>query len=168
MVINFDFRHGAKKSGHLDHPLQSYGQIYFNIFLYISAKLGWLWMTTRYIKNNNCFVNDMLGLLVAFRSAWFSTPEPPEKRFLQKTWFFGDLDFPSVSLVRKSLKALCLSFKMVYQHLFYLLSLWTYRHFKITEGPTVFSMANLASGLQWAETAVPESWIFHFNFWLKQ
>ena len=27
VVINFDFWHGAKKSGHLDHPLQSYGQI---------------------------------------------------------------------------------------------------------------------------------------------
>ena len=28
VVINFDFRNGAKKSGHLDHPLQSYGQIF--------------------------------------------------------------------------------------------------------------------------------------------
>ena len=25
VVINFNFRHGAKKSGHLDHMLQSYG-----------------------------------------------------------------------------------------------------------------------------------------------
>ena len=25
MVINFDFRSGAKKSGHLDYPFQSYG-----------------------------------------------------------------------------------------------------------------------------------------------
>ena len=25
MVINFDFRREAKKSGHLDYPLQSYG-----------------------------------------------------------------------------------------------------------------------------------------------
>ena len=25
MAINFDFRSGAKKSGHLDYPLQSYG-----------------------------------------------------------------------------------------------------------------------------------------------
>ena len=29
---NFDFRNGAKKLGHLDHPLQSYGKIFFNIF----------------------------------------------------------------------------------------------------------------------------------------
>ena len=27
VVINFDIRHGAKKSGHLDHTLQSYGYI---------------------------------------------------------------------------------------------------------------------------------------------
>ena len=32
----------------------------------------------------------------------------------------------SVILANKPLKALCLSFKMVYQHLLYLLSLWTY------------------------------------------
>ena len=32
VVTNFDFRHWAKKSGHLDHLLQSYGQIYFNVF----------------------------------------------------------------------------------------------------------------------------------------
>ena len=25
MVINFDFRSGAKKSGHLDYPFKSYG-----------------------------------------------------------------------------------------------------------------------------------------------
>ena len=28
VFINFDFRNGAKKSGHLDHSLQSYGQTY--------------------------------------------------------------------------------------------------------------------------------------------
>ena len=27
VVINFDFRSGAKKSGHLDYPFQSYGPI---------------------------------------------------------------------------------------------------------------------------------------------
>ena len=42
MFLNFDFRNGAKKSGRLDHPLQSYGQICLNIFRYISAKVGWL------------------------------------------------------------------------------------------------------------------------------
>ena len=28
VAINFDFRNGAKKSEYLDHPLQSYGQIF--------------------------------------------------------------------------------------------------------------------------------------------
>ena len=46
VVVNFNFRHGAKKSGHLDHPLQSYSQIYFNIFRYILRKAGLLWFTT--------------------------------------------------------------------------------------------------------------------------
>ena len=32
VVINFDFWHGAKQTSHLDYPLQSYGQIYFDIF----------------------------------------------------------------------------------------------------------------------------------------
>ena len=38
VVLNFDFRHGAKKSGHLDQLLQSYGKIHFNIFRYIFMK----------------------------------------------------------------------------------------------------------------------------------
>ena len=92
---------------------------------------------------------------------WFSTPEPPQKTILSENVIFGDLGFPSVILVNKSLKALRLSFKMVYQHLLYLLSLWTYWHLKISQGPTRFfignfrrcKMANLASGLKWAENA---------------
>ena len=44
VVLNF--RHGAKKSGHLDYPLQSYGQIYFNIFRYILRKACLLWFST--------------------------------------------------------------------------------------------------------------------------
>ena len=31
VVINFDFRSGAKKSGHLDYPLQSYGPKFVNM-----------------------------------------------------------------------------------------------------------------------------------------
>ena len=76
-------------------------------------------------------------------------------------WFFGELGFPSVILVDKPLKAMCLSSQMVNQHLLYLLSLWTYWHLKISQGPTRFfignfsgcKMANLASGLKWAENA---------------
>ena len=50
VVLDFDFRHGAKKSGRLDHPLQSYGQIYFNIFACILRKAGFLWFPAREIK----------------------------------------------------------------------------------------------------------------------
>ena len=35
-VLNFDF-------SHLEHTLQSYGQIYFNIFRYILQKTGLIW-----------------------------------------------------------------------------------------------------------------------------
>ena len=49
-----------------------------------------------------------------------------QKIFLKENVIFGDLGFPQVILVNKSLKALCLSFEIVYQHLLYLLSLWTY------------------------------------------
>ena len=31
VAINFDFRSGAKKSGHLDYPLQSYGPKFVNM-----------------------------------------------------------------------------------------------------------------------------------------
>ena len=50
---------------------------------------------------------------------------PSKKGFFQKMSFLGDLGFPLV-ILDKPLKALCLSFKIVYQHLLYLLSLWTY------------------------------------------
>ena len=33
VAINFDFRSGAKKSGHLNYPLQSYGPKFVNIFI---------------------------------------------------------------------------------------------------------------------------------------
>ena len=32
VLLDFDFRHGAKKSGRLDHSLQIYGKIFFHIF----------------------------------------------------------------------------------------------------------------------------------------
>ena len=87
---------------------------------------------------------------------------PSKKCFLQKLWFFRDWGFPMVILANKSLKASCLSSKMVYQHLLYLFSVWTYWHLKFTQGPTRFFnenfrgcwIANLASGLKWAKTAV--------------
>ena len=80
--------------------------------------------------------------------------------------FFRGLRLSLGHLANKSLKALCLSSKMVYQHLLYLLSLWTYWHLKFTKSPIHFFngnfrgcwMADFTSGLQWAETAV---WQWH-------
>ena len=37
VAINFDFRSGAKKSGHLDYPLQSYGPKFVNICKYFDS-----------------------------------------------------------------------------------------------------------------------------------
>ena len=79
VVINFDFRHGAKKSGHLDNPLQSYGKICFNIFQYILRKAGLIWFNTSWIKNKNIFINDMTWAIPSLRSEKFRKPEPPEK-----------------------------------------------------------------------------------------
>ena len=103
-----------------------------------------------------------LGLLVALILNDSQLRNPLKKGFFQKMWFFGDLGFPSVVLVNKPLKGLCLSSKMVYQHLLYLLSFWTYWHLKFTQGPTHLLnakfkgcwIADFTSGLQCAETAV--------------
>ena len=42
-----------------------------------------------------------------------SAGTPSKKRFFQKMLFFGDFGFPSIILVKKSLKVLYLSSKMV-------------------------------------------------------
>ena len=95
MVIDFDFRHGAKKPGHLDHPLQSFGQIYFYIFRYILRKVGWLWITTSQIKSKNIFINDMTWATCGLNSPWFSPPEPPQKNVsFIKCDFSGTCAFP--------------------------------------------------------------------------
>ena len=63
VVLNFDFRNGAKRSGHLDHLLQSYGQIYFDIF---QEKLVYSGLSkTKIVSWRIC-----IGLLVAFGSNW--------------------------------------------------------------------------------------------------
>ena len=79
MVKNFAFWNDAKKSGHLDHPLQSYGQIYFNIFRYILRKAGLIWFNTSWIKNKNIFINDMTWAIPSLRSEKIRKLEPPEK-----------------------------------------------------------------------------------------
>ena len=39
VAINFDFRSGAKKSGHLDYPFQSYGPKFVNMHKYAYVQL---------------------------------------------------------------------------------------------------------------------------------
>ena len=64
-----------------------------------------------------------IGIFLAFV---LENSEPPKKCFFQIMGIFRDLGFPSVILVDNPLKAQCLSFKNVYQHLLYLHSLWPY------------------------------------------
>ena len=112
-----------KKSGHLDHLLQSYGQIYFDIFQQRLVYSGLSKGTSKQKK----IVKDLHWTTSGLRKEWLGTPKSPEKMFFFfRKCDFGDLGFPSVILVNKSQKALCLSSKMVYQHLLYLFSLWTY------------------------------------------
>ena len=127
MVSNFDVRHGAIKSGHLDHPLQSYDQIYFNIFYEKQVFFG---SQPARSKRKIFSLMICIGIFLAFGR---NAGTPSKKCFFLKMWFFGDLGFPSVILVDKPLKALCLSFKMAYQHSLYLLSLWTYS--KLSSNP---------------------------------
>ena len=106
-----------------------------------------------------------IGLIAALMLNDFQLQNPLKKIILSENVIFGDLGFPSVILVNKSLKALCLSSKMVCQYLHYLLSLWKYWHLKFTQGPTDFFNGNFrgckmaddfTTGLQWAKTAA--SW----------
>ena len=96
-------------------------------------------------------------------------------------WIWGDLGFPSVILVNKSLKALCLSSKIVYQHLLYLLSLWTYWQSKFAQGPNLANLhsrkffflillfqkaffGNCRSGKLSLQTLVPENFLCKLSF----
>ena len=171
VVLNFDFKLGAKKTGHFDRPLWT------NIFQYISIYFTRSWFTlfhhqqdknkserpvvalavkkyqllTHWLTDSLTTSNQEMqahlkvlsimigiGIFPAFGLNGTERRNPLKKCFFQKMWFFGDLGFPSVILVNKPLKALCLSFKMVYQHLLYLLSLCIYWHLKNTQGPTRF------------------------------
>ena len=119
VVLNFDFRN----RGHLVHPFQSYGRIYFNIF---QQK----WFPLVYYKEyqkqklfREGFALDFVWPLVGMGR---NPGSARKKCLLHKKAFFRDVGSLSVILVNKPLKALCLSSKMVYQQLLYLLSLWTY------------------------------------------
>ena len=89
-----------------------------------------------------------IGIFLACIQKIQKTGTPRKKCFFQKMWFFGGLGFSSVIFVNKPLKARCLSFKILYQHLLYLLSLWSYWHLKITQGPIRFWIGTL-EGVKW-------------------
>ena len=103
VVINFHFKHGANKSGHLDQPLQ----IYFNIFRYILRKAGLLWFSTSYVDQKQKLFPEGYALDYSWpsESMGVNAGTPWKEHFFQKMWFFGDLGFPSVILVNKPLKA---------------------------------------------------------------
>ena len=84
-----------------------------------------------------------IGLLAAFVLNDSQLRNPLKKRFFQKMCFFGELVLPSVILVKKPLKALSVRFKMVYQHLLYLILLWILVIFAVTDSLT--SVVLLAS-----------------------
>ena len=115
-------------------------------------------MTSRYIKNKNCFLKELHWTTCGLRSHLFSPPELP-----QKMLFFGDLGFPSVILVNKSPKALCLSSKIVYQNLLYLLSLRTYWHLKYTRSNSFENSSGVIS-LSIAQRPSRRSSASHFHF----
>ena len=77
-------------------------------------------------KHREGFALDYVWPSLLDFSLVLTSGNPSKKCFFQKVSFFGDSGFPSVILVDKSLKALCLSSKMMYQHLLYLLSLCSY------------------------------------------
>ena len=59
----------------------------------------------------------------SLRSENIRKPEPPQKSVSFRKCDFSGIRLSLVILVNKALKALRLSFKMVFQHLLYLLSL---------------------------------------------
>ena len=140
MVINFDFRHVAKKSKFMTTCckfMANYISIYLDIFYEKLVSDG-----LQLARSKKYSLMICIGIFLAFGMNKSQRRNPLKKCFFQKMWFLVDLGFPSVILVKKPLRAMCLSFKMVYQHLLYLLSLWTYWHLKITQGPTHFFNGN--------------------------
>ena len=104
-----------------------------------------------------------LGLFVTLILNYSQLRNPLKKMFLSEDVIFRGL---RLSLGHFGQQAMSLSFKMVYPYLLHLLSLWTYWHLKITQGPTRFSMGilegvKMLNGkpreqlvIQWADTAV--------------
>ena len=164
MVLNFDFRNGVKWNSHLDHLFQSYGQLYFNTFRYISAKVGWLWETTRCIKNKNCFM-ICIGIPVAFVLNGSERRNPLQKNIsLGKCVFWGTWVFlvyfgqkVPESPVSQLLNGVSMSSLPSF-----IVDLLTFKVCPLPEVQHTFFkwnfrgcwMADFTTGLQWAETAV--------------
>ena len=67
-----------------------------------------------------------IGLLVALILPDFPLRNPLKEMFLSENVIFHRLRLSLGHFANKPLKAMCLSSKMVYKHLLYLLPLWTY------------------------------------------
>ena len=67
-------------------------------------------------------MKDLHWTTSGLQSQWESTPEPPQKMFLSENVIFRGLRL-SLGHFGQQVPD---SSKMVYQHLLYLLSLWTY------------------------------------------
>ena len=113
----------------MDHPLQSFGQIYFS--------KSWMTLDDHKVhQKQKLFRGGFVLDCVWLRWEWLGTPEVPKILVSKKSLGIGlDEIFwsrhsvagtPSKKCFLQSLKALCLSSKMMYQHILYLLSLWTY------------------------------------------
>ena len=112
-------------------------------------------------------MEDLHWTASGLRWEWLGTPELPEKNVsLGKCNCSGTKAFArsfwSTSPWKPCVSAQTELSKMRYQHLLYLLSLWTYWNFKFTKGQTNFFNANFircwmvvfTNGLQWVKTPV--------------
>ena len=92
VVLNFDSRHGAKISGHLDHLLQSYGKIYISIYFdRFYEKLrssGFLQARCKYFCGGFAVCTE---LRLAFGGNWGERRNHLNKRFLSDNVIFRGL-----------------------------------------------------------------------------
>ena len=83
VVVNFEFRHGAKKLGHLDHPLQSYVKINFKYFIIFYKKLVCSGLPPAGSKTK-IFSMICIGIFLACIQKIQKTGTPRKKCFFQK------------------------------------------------------------------------------------
>ena len=83
VFLNFEFRHGAKKLGHLDHPLQSYVKINFKYFIIFYKKLVCSGLPPAGSKTK-IFSMICIGIFLACIQKIQKTGTPRKKCFFQK------------------------------------------------------------------------------------